>query len=51
MLWVYSNGPITTQAEYLERYPGDEYVDILAFDYYDDYNTYPASPDDSFLDT
>lgn len=37
-LYVYSpNGPISSKAEYLERYPGDAYVDVLGFDYYDDY--------------
>lgn len=50
MLYVYSpNGPLTTEDEYLVRYPGDEYVDILAFDYYDDYNEYPATSDGSFF--
>ena len=50
ILYVYSpNGPISTEEEYLERYPGDEYVDILAFDYYDDYNTYPATSDGTFF--
>ena len=52
MLYVYSpNGPFTGESKYLERYPGDEYVDILAFDYYDDYNTYPATSDGSFYDS
>ena len=51
MLWVYSpNGPLTTETAYLSYYPGDEYVDILAFDYYDDYNTYPATSDGSFFE-
>lgn len=50
ILYVYSpNGPLTSEDEYLERYPGDEYVDVLAFDYYDDYNTYPATSDGSFF--
>ena len=50
MLYVYSpNGPFADEAKYMERYPGDEYVDILAFDYYDDYNTYPATSDGSFF--
>lgn len=50
MIYVYSpNGPITGAEEYLTRYPGDEYVDVLAFDYYDDYSTYPATFDDSFF--
>lgn len=51
MLYVYSpNGPLATEEEYFARYPGDEYVDILAFDYYDDYNTYPATADGSFFE-
>lgn len=51
MLYVYSpNGPLTSEEDYLTRYPGDEYVDILSFDYYDDYNTYPAESDGSFFE-
>ncbi len=50
-LYVYSpNGPISNETEYLERYPGDAYVDVLGFDYYDDYadaNTYTG---DNFFD-
>ncbi len=50
-LYVYSpNGPFSTADQYLDRYPGDEYVDIIAFDYYDDYadvNTYTG---DKFFD-
>lgn len=50
MIYVYSpNGPVTGAEEYLTRYPGDEYVDVLAFDYYDDYSTYPATFDESFF--
>lgn len=50
MLYVYSpNGPVADVNKYLERYPGDEYVDILAFDYYDDYSSYPATADGSFF--
>ncbi len=50
MLYVYSpNGPVSDSGKYLERYPGDEYVDILAFDYYDDYTSYPATADGSFF--
>lgn len=50
ILYVYSpNGPFTDAQEYLERYPGDAYVDILAFDYYDDYNSYPAQADNDFF--
>ena len=52
LLWVYSpNGPITSEAAYVSYYPGDEYVDILAFDYYNDYNSYPAAADNSFFDS
>ncbi len=37
-LYVYSpNGPFSSMQDYMERYPGDEYIDIVAFDYYDDY--------------
>ena len=51
MLYVYSpNGPLESEDEYMTAYPGDAYVDILAFDYYNDFNTYPASPDTSFFD-
>jgi mannan endo-1,4-beta-mannosidase len=46
-LYVYSpNGPISSEEFYLERYPGDDYVDVMAFDYYNndpDYN-------DSFIE-
>lgn len=50
MIYVYSpNGPLSGAEEYLTRYPGDEYVDVLAFDYYDDYSTYPTVFDDSFF--
>ena len=38
LLYVYSpNGPIDNENDYLSRYPGDAYVDVLGFDYYDDY--------------
>ena len=34
-IYVYSpNGPVTNEQEYMLRYPGDDYVDILAFDQY-----------------
>lgn len=50
MLYVYSpNGPLETEEDYMKAYPGDAYVDILAFDYYNDFNTYPASADTSFF--
>jgi mannan endo-1,4-beta-mannosidase len=35
LLFAYSSsGDFTNAAEYLERYPGDDYVDIIGFDYY-----------------
>ncbi|MCM1256412.1 MAG: Ig-like domain-containing protein [Roseburia sp.] len=49
-IYVYSpNGPITSEEEYGKRYPGDDYVDIVAFDYYNDYNSYPAEYSASFM--
>lgn len=36
-LFCYSpNGPIKSQNDYMERYPGDDYVDILGIDTYHD---------------
>ena len=34
VLYAISPQDINTQAQYLERYPGDDYVDILGLDYY-----------------
>jgi mannan endo-1,4-beta-mannosidase len=35
LLWVYNtSGDFKTKEEYLERYPGDDMVDILSFDNY-----------------
>ncbi|RII36464.1 mannanase [Clostridium chromiireducens] len=54
-LYVYSpNGPFEDETDYLSRYPGDEFIDILAFDYYDDNPTADAATDPwmkSFKDT
>ncbi len=51
-IYVYSpNGPITGEAKYLDRYPGDDYIDVIGFDYYDDYNSYPAEYSDSFINS
>lgn len=37
LLFSYSpNGEIESVEEYMRRYPGDEYVDIMGFDYYHD---------------
>lgn len=45
-LYVYSpNGPFENDKEYLSRYPGDEYIDILAFDMYHDDPMAEASKD------
>ena len=45
-LYVYSpNGPFEDDKEYLSRYPGDEYIDILAFDMYHDDPMSDASKD------
>lgn len=49
-LYVYSpNGPISSEAEYLERFPGDAYVDVLGFDYYDDYSDPNVYTGDTFF--
>ncbi|GHT75058.1 mannan endo-1,4-beta-mannosidase [Bacteroidia bacterium] len=34
LLYAYSPNYVQSEAEYLERYPGNEYVDILGFDCY-----------------
>ena len=34
LLWAYSPDRVSTKEEYLERYPGNEYVDILGTDIY-----------------
>ena len=50
MLYVYSpNGPFESTDEYMSRYPGDEYVDILAFDYYDDYSSTSEAYNASYI--
>lgn len=50
-LYVYSpNGPFSTAEQYLDRYPGDEYVDIIAFDYYDDYADVSVYTGDKFFE-
>ena len=39
MLFAFSpDSNFTSEAEYLERYPGDDYVDILGMDNYNDFN-------------
>lgn len=39
-LYAYSpNGPFTSEENYLDRYPGDQWVDIMGIDIYDDNQT------------
>lgn len=43
LLWVYNtSGDFSTAEEFLERYPGDEQVDIVSFDTYQ-YNNHSAA--------
>ena len=35
LIYVYSTDKFTSEQQYLNRYPGDEFVDILGFDSYD----------------
>lgn len=35
LLYVYSTDKVTTEQEYLHKYPGDEWVDVLGADVYD----------------
>lgn len=48
-VYVYSPGGPVEEEKYLSRYPGDDYVDVLGFDYYNDYSTYPAEYSDDFF--
>ncbi len=51
LLYVYSpNGPIDSESDYLSRYPGDAYVDVLGFDYYDDYADASKYTGDTYFD-
>jgi mannan endo-1,4-beta-mannosidase len=51
-LYVYSpNGPFSGKEDYLERYPGDEYIDVIAFDYYDNSNGGDSWMNASLADT
>ena len=34
LIWTYSPAAVPSEEKYLERYPGNEYVDILGFDSY-----------------
>src|SRR6266516_6998813 len=44
LLWAYSTDVFDTKQAYLERYPGDAYVDVLGFDDYQSVRT-PATRD------
>lgn len=51
-LYLYSpNGPFEDEAEYLSRYPGDEFIDVIAFDMYHDNPTQDDVWIDSFKET
>lgn len=41
LLYTYSTDRFQTKADYLERYPGDDVIDILGFDLYDRGPDYP----------
>lgn len=43
LLFEYGPDKFYSQAEYLERYPGDDYVDILAYDTYDKIENHPGN--------
>jgi len=41
LLYIYSTDRFKTEEDYLERYPGDDIIDILGFDLYDRGPDYP----------
>lgn len=43
LLYVYSTDRFSTGDEYLERYPGDQIIDVLGFDLYDRGPDYPEA--------
>lgn len=43
LIYTYSTDRFKTTEEYLERYPGDDIIDILGFDLYDRGPDYPAA--------
>jgi len=43
LIYVYSTDRFKTADEYLERYPGDDIIDILGFDLYDRGPDYPTA--------
>ena len=48
-IYVYSPCGPTSENTYMNRYPGDDYVDVLSFDYYDDYSGPSAAYTGSFF--
>lgn len=48
LIYAYSTDKFKGREDYLERYPGDDYVDLLGFDYYDKPENYPG---DKFVAT
>jgi mannan endo-1,4-beta-mannosidase len=43
LLYAYSTDRFSTKDEYLERYPGDDLIDMVSFDLYDRGPEYPAT--------
>lgn len=43
LIYAYSTDKFTGREDYLERYPGDDYVDLLGFDFYDKQENYPGN--------
>lgn len=48
-IYIFSPGGPVDSDSYLDRYPGDDYVDVLAFDYYDDYSSADAAYSEEFM--
>lgn len=46
LLFAYSPDGTETEEEYMERYPGDDYVDIMGFDYYIHNNEVRKNPEE-----
>ncbi|MBK6282145.1 MAG: hypothetical protein IPF54_05280 [Draconibacterium sp.] len=42
LIYTYSTDRFKTAGEYLERYPGDDIIDVLGFDLYDRGTDYPG---------
>ncbi|MFD2966744.1 glycoside hydrolase family 26 protein [Sphingobacterium bambusae] len=48
LLWIYNTDKVRTEAEYMKRYPGDQYVDFCSIDFYD-YENYSIDKFKSLL--